>query len=55
VKIKFSPQIFDKFSNIEFHENPSSENRFASWGQTDGRTDGQTDANSRFSQLRECA
>jgi len=40
--LKFSTQIFEKFSNIKFHENPSSgaelfyENR-----QTDLRTDRQ--------------
>ena len=32
-----------KYSNIEFHENPSSGSRVVPCGQTDGRTDGQTD------------
>ena len=55
MKLKFSPQIFEKFSNIKFHENTSSGSRVALWGQTYGRTDRHDDANSRFSQLRECA
>jgi len=40
-------QIFEKYSNIKFHENPSNENRVAACGWsgrwTDGRTDGQKD------------
>jgi len=55
IKIKFFGQIFDKYSNIEFHENPSGGSRVVPYGQTDGRTDGRTDrhdeANSRFSQF----
>jgi len=33
----------EKYSNIKFHENPSSGNRVVSRGQTHERTDGQTD------------
>jgi len=49
--------MFERHSNIKFHENPSSGNRVVSCGQTDGRTDRRADreteryceANSRFS------
>jgi len=44
MEIEFSRQIFEKYSNIRFHENPSSESRGVPCGRTDGRTtDGQTD------------
>jgi hypothetical protein len=39
MKLEFSRQIFEKYSNITFHENPSSGSRVAPCGQTDGRTD----------------
>jgi hypothetical protein len=35
VKLEFSRQIFEKFSNIRFHENPFSGNRFVLCGRTD--------------------
>jgi len=35
----FSRQIFEKFSNIKFHENPSSGSRVVPCGRIDGRTD----------------
>jgi hypothetical protein len=38
MKLQFSRQIFEKYLNIKFHENPSS----GSLNVTDGRTDGQT-------------
>ena len=38
MKVELSGQIFEKYSNIEFHENPSSGRRFIPYGQTDGRT-----------------
>jgi hypothetical protein len=48
--LKFSRQIFDKYSNIKFHKNLLSGSRVPPCGQTDGRMDGQTsEANSRFS------
>jgi len=58
MKREFSQQIFQKFLNIKFHENPSSGSRVLhAGGQKDGRTDGQNDrheeANSRFSQFCE--
>jgi hypothetical protein len=33
MKVEFSQQIFEKYSNIKFHENPSSENRVVPCGQ----------------------
>jgi hypothetical protein len=36
-------QIFEKFPNIKFHENPFTGSRVIPCGQTDGRTDGQID------------
>jgi hypothetical protein len=37
--LNFPRQIFEKCSNIKFHENPSNGNRVASCGQKDGGTD----------------
>jgi hypothetical protein len=37
-KLEFSRRIFEKSSNIKFHEKPSSEGRVVSCGQTDGQT-----------------
>jgi hypothetical protein len=34
MKLKFSRQIFEKYSNIKFHENPSSWRRVITCGQT---------------------
>jgi len=39
MKPEFSGQIFEKSSNIEFHENPSRGSRVIPRGQTNGRTD----------------
>ena len=39
MKLEFSGQVFEKFSDIKFHENASSENLVVPCGQTDGRTD----------------
>ena len=38
IKFEISQQIFEKFSNIKFHENPSSGSRVVPCGQTDGPT-----------------
>jgi len=38
-QIEFSRQSFEKYSNIKFHENPSSGSRIVRCGGTDGRTD----------------
>jgi hypothetical protein len=62
-KLEHTRQIFEKYSNINFHRNPSRGNRVSPCGgtdtQTDGQTDGQTDrhdeVNRRFLQLREVA
>jgi hypothetical protein len=40
MKPEFSRQCLKKYSNIKFHENPSSENRVVPCGRTDGREDG---------------
>jgi hypothetical protein len=46
MKFETSRQIFEKYSNIKFHENPSGWSRIFPWGETraepEGRTDGQT-------------
>jgi hypothetical protein len=67
MKLEFSRQIFEKSSNIKFHENPSSESRVVPFRQTDrradeqtgGQTDGEEDrhdeSNSRCSQFCERA
>jgi len=39
VKLEFSRQIFEKYSNIKFHENPSSGNRVVPNGRKDGQID----------------
>jgi len=53
---EFSRQVFEKYSNIKFHENPSSGSGVVSWGRIDRQTDRQTDrhdnSNSRLSQCR---
>jgi len=52
IKIEFSQQIFEKFSNIKFHENPSRRNQVVPCRQQDRRTDGHNKASSHFSQFR---
>jgi hypothetical protein len=39
IKIDFSRQIFEKYSNIEFHENPSNGIQVVPCGRTDRRHD----------------
>jgi len=39
MKVEFSQQIFEKHSNIKFHENLSSGSRVVRPGRADGRTD----------------
>ena len=57
MKLEFSRQVFDKYSNIKFNENTSGASQAVPCRRTDGRTDGQTDrhdeANSLFSQFYE--
>jgi len=43
MKLEFYRHIFEKYSNIKFHEHPSK--------LTDRRTDRRDEANSRFSQF----
>ena len=51
----FSQQIFEKYSNSTFHENPYSRSQVFPCGQTDGEADRHDVANSRFSQFSECS
>jgi hypothetical protein len=46
MKTEFSRKIFEKSSNIKFHENPSSGSRVVPCG----RADGHDETDSRFSQ-----
>jgi hypothetical protein len=39
MKLEFSRQIFEKYSNIKFHENPCSGSRVVPCGRTEGWTD----------------
>ena len=58
MKNEFPGQMFEKYQNIKFYDNPSSANRVVTCGQTDVRTcDRQThdEANSRSSQFCERA
>jgi hypothetical protein len=43
MKLEFSRRIFEKYSNMKFHENPFRWSRVVQCGRTDGRTDRQTD------------
>jgi hypothetical protein len=43
MKLKYSQQIFEKYSNIKVHKNPSSGSQVVSCGRTEGQTDRQTD------------
>jgi len=44
MKIEFSRQIFEKYSNVKYYKNPSSGSRVVKCGKTDRHNDG----NSRF-------
>jgi len=50
MKLELSWQVFEKYSNIKFHENPSIGSRIPC-GRAGGRTDRHDEANSRFSQF----
>jgi hypothetical protein len=43
MKLEFSSQIFEKYSNIKFHENPFRGSEVFLCGREDGRTAGYTD------------
>jgi len=47
MKLEISRQFFEKYSNIKFHENPSS----GSWVVPCGRTDRHDETNSRYSKF----
>ena len=49
--LEFSRQIFEKYSNIKFHENPSSWSWVVPCGRTDGRTERHDEAKSLFAIL----
>jgi len=49
MKLEFSRHIFQQYSNIKFHANPSIGRRAIAYGETDGRIDRHDEANSRFS------
>jgi hypothetical protein len=51
MKLEFSGQIFEKYSDIKFHENPSSGGRVVIYG----RMDGHDAANSRLSKFCDSA
>jgi hypothetical protein len=55
IKLEFYIQVFEKYSNIRFHENPSSGSRVVPCGQADGWTDVNDEGNSRFSEFYERA
>ena len=38
MKLEYSQQIFEKYSNIEFNENPASGSRVVPRGRTGGQT-----------------
>jgi len=38
MKLEFSRQIFEKYSDINFRENPSGGSRVVAWRRTDGQT-----------------
>jgi hypothetical protein len=39
MKLEFPTQIFEKYTDIKFHENPSSGNRVVTCGRTDRQTE----------------
>jgi len=55
MEIEFSRHIFEKLSNMKFHENLSSGSRIVPCGRTDRQTDGYDEVNSHFSQCCERA
>jgi hypothetical protein len=53
MKPQVSRQIFEKYSNIKFHEDPSSGSRVVPCERAERRTGRHEEANSRFSQFCE--
>jgi hypothetical protein len=54
MKLEFSDQIFEKYSNTKFHENPSKGSRVVPCERTDGRTDRHVKGTVRFPYLETC-
>jgi len=55
MKLEFSLQILERYSNTKFRENPSVGAVLFPCGRTDGLTEGHDEATSRFSQSCEPA
>jgi hypothetical protein len=51
MKLEFSPQIFEEYSLVKFHEIPFGWNRIVPCGRVDVQTDRHYEANSRFPQI----
>jgi len=51
MQLEFSQQLFEEYSSIKFHKNPSNGNRVVPCGHTDR----QVETSSPFSQFRERA
>jgi len=51
MKIEFCQQIFEKYSNINFHEKLSGGGRVATCDRPKGQTDRHDEANNRLSQI----
>ena len=51
IKPKFSQQVFEKYSDTKFHENPSSGIQVVPWGQIDRQKDTHGEVNSHISQF----
>jgi len=51
VKLEFFRHIFEKYSYVKFHGNPSSESRIVPCGLKDGRTDSLDKANSSIFEI----
>ena len=47
-KLEFSQHIFEEYSNIKFHKNPSIESRDVQCGRTERRIHGQTDTDMKL-------
>ena len=50
-ELEFSRQVFEKYSNTKFWENPSTGRQVVPRGRTDGQTDRHDEPNSRFLQF----
>jgi hypothetical protein len=52
MKLELSRQVFEKYSNIKFHEYSSGGSGVVPYGRTIGQTDRRDEANSRSSLFR---